>query len=123
MDGGLIEEREIVTPTVASLRQAAASRGATRRPYLFVLSEPDLHQLRQADVPVAACVVYAAIQAAVRAAGDVEWVTLSPRAMDALRHSFRWWWRQTEALERAGFIEVERHKGRLPRYRLAGARK
>lgn len=119
MEGVQITEREVVTPTVAALRLAAVSRGTKgRRPYLFVMSEGDVHKLRQAGIPVAACVVFAVIQSAVRAAGDEEWVTLSPRAVDALRQGFRWWWRQTEALEKAGFIAVERRRGRLPRYRL-----
>jgi len=114
-----IEEREVVTPTAAALRLAASRGSKPRRPYLFVISEHDLDKLRQAGVPVSACFAYAVIRGAVRAAGDeAGWVTLSPRAMDALRHSFRWWWRQTEALERAGFIECQRHRGRLPRYRL-----
>lgn len=116
--GEAIEEREVMTPTVAALRHAAASRNSKgRRPYLFVISEDDLHRLREAGVPVVACVVYAAIKGAVRASGE-EWVTLSSRTQDALRHSFRWWWRQTEALRRAGFIDVQRHCGRLPRFRL-----
>lgn len=114
-----IAEREVITPTKAALRLAALGRSnKSRRPYLFVISEDDLHRLRDAGVPVVACVVYAAICGAVRAAGTDDWVTLSPRTMDALRHSFRWWWRQTDALERAGVIEVKRHQGRLPRYRL-----
>jgi len=118
MDGEQIAEREIVTPTVAALRLTASSRGAKhRRPYLFVIDEHDLHKLRQAGIPVSACIVFAVIQSAVKAAGQ-DWITLSPRATDALRHSFRWWWRQTELLEKAGFIEVERQRGRLPRYRL-----
>ena len=116
-----IAEREIVTPTVAALRLSASVRGPkNRRPYLFVIDEFDLHKLRRAGIPVTGCVVYAVIQSAVKAAGQ-DWITLSPRAMDALRHSFRWWWRQTELLEKAGFIEVKRHRGRLPRYRLRNA--
>lgn len=116
-----VVEREVITPTVAALRLAAADKGSKgRRPYLFVISEDDLHKLRRADVPVSACIVYAAIRGAVRASGE-EWVTLSPRAQDALCHSFRWWWRQTAALEQAGVIEVRRHRGRLPRYRLTQA--
>jgi hypothetical protein len=84
-----------------------------------VITEDDLHTLRRAGVPESACIVYAAIRGAVLAVGDnTEWIVLTPRVQDALQHGFRWWWRQTEALRAAGFIEVERRRGRIPRYRL-----
>ena len=107
-------ERPVDTPTVTRLK--GERRGC--RPYLYVLTEDDLAALRVAGLSLSAAVVLACIKGAVRAARRHEWVTLTARTMVAVGRDARWWHTQTRRLERAGFIECERHRGRLPRYRL-----
>ena len=114
-----IPERPVDTPTMARLKLRAGVRGG--RPYAFVLTDHDLLALRDAGLPLATAAAYACIKGAARAARDTEWVTLRPRTVAAVGRDWRWWHRQTEQLEAAGFLEVERHRGRLPRYRLRQA--
>jgi len=111
-----IPERQVDTPTVARLKLEAATRG--RKPYVFVLTDHDLTALRAAGLPLSAIAAYACVKGAARAARYHEWVTLRQRTIDAVGRDWRWWHRQTEQLQDAGFIDVERHRGRLPRYRL-----
>jgi hypothetical protein len=110
-------ERPVDTPTVTRLK--GARRGG--RPYLYVLTEDDLAALRSARLSLSAAVALACIKGAVRAAPGHEWVTLTQRTVAAIGRDARWWHGQTQRLERAGFIECERHRGRMPRYRLRAA--
>ena len=110
-------ERPVDTPTVTRLK--GERRGC--RPYLYVLTEDDLAALRGAGLAMSAAVALACIKGAVRAARGHEWVTLTPRTLAAIGRDARWWHGQTRRLERAGFIECDRHRGRLPRYRLRTA--
>ena len=57
------------------------------------------------------------IQAASKAAGG-GWVTLRPQVRDAWGYGTEWWRVNTGKLVQAGFIEVERRSGAVPRYRL-----
>lgn len=110
-------ERLVDTPTVAWLKLRAS--GKSDRPYVFLLTDHDLIALRTAGLSLATATAYACIKGAVRAARDAEWVTLRPRTISAIGRDWRWWHHQTQRLEQCGFIECERHRGRLPRYRLA----
>lgn len=112
----LISERVVDTPTVARLKLRASSKSG--RPYAFLLTDHDLTALREAGLTLATAAAYACIRGAARAARGVEWVTLRPRTINAVGRDWRWWHDQTQRLEQAGFIEVQRHRGRLPRYRL-----
>ncbi len=107
-------ERAVDTQTVTRLK--SERRGC--RPYLYVLTEDDLAALRIAGLSLSAAVALACIKGAVRAARGHEWVTMTARTMAAVGRDARWWHTQTRRLERAGLIACERHKGRLPRYRL-----
>jgi len=111
-----IAERPIDTPTLSRLKQKVTERG--RHPYAFVLTDRDLTVLRNAGMPLSAIAAYACIRGAVRAGWRHEWVTLQPRTIAAVGRDRRWWYGQTLRLEQAGFVEVERCRGRLPRYRL-----
>ena len=112
-----IHEQRVDTPTVIDLRQALV----TMRPpqaYIFVLMEGDLVRLRDARVPPQAYVALALIKGAVRAAGSAEWITIKQRAYQSLGRDRRFWYEATQRLEAAGMIQVQRHRGRKPRYRL-----
>lgn len=111
-----IAERPTDTPTLVMLKRKVTERG--RHPYAFVLTDHDLTALRTAGMPLSAIAAYACILGAVRAGWRHEWVTLRPRTIAAVGRDRRWWYEQTQQLERAGFIVVERQRGRLPRYRL-----
>jgi hypothetical protein len=113
----LIADRPVDTPTVARLKLLA--NGKSGRPYAFFLTDHDLTALRTAGLSLATAAAYACIRGAARAARDAEWVTLRPRTINAVGRDWRWWHDQTQRLQVAGFIEVQRHRGRLPRYRLA----
>ena len=86
--------------------------------YVFRLDEEQVSNVRQLKLPDSALVAYAAITAAAYGDRANSWVTLSPRTMDSVGRGFRWWHNATSALERVGLIEVQRHPGRLPRYKL-----
>ena len=107
-------ERAVDTPMLTRLK--GERRG--RRQYLYVLTEDDLAALRASGLSLSAAVALACIKGAVRAARGHEWVTLTTRTLTAIGRDARWWHTQTRRLEGAGLIECERHKGRLPRYRL-----
>jgi len=104
------------TPTLQRLRQ---QRQAERlRPYVYLLTDEDLRLLSAAGVPMQAVTAYACIKGAVKAARGHEWVVVPQRTRDAVGKDWRWWHEQTQRLERAGFIDCQRCRGRLPRYRL-----
>jgi len=114
-----IAERPIDTPTLVMLKRKLTERG--KHPYAFVLTDHDLMALRTAGMTLATIAAFACIRGAVRAGWRHEWVTLRPRTIAAVGRDRRWWYEQTRHLERAGFIECQRHPGRLPRYRLREA--
>jgi hypothetical protein len=115
-----IAEKQIDTPTLAMLKRKVTELG--KHPYAFVLTDRDLTALRLAGMSLSAIAAYACIRGAVRAGWRHEWVTLPPRTIAAVGRDRRWWYEQTQRLERAGFIACERQPGRLPRYRLRQAR-
>ena len=116
-----IPERLVDTPTVARLKLRAVTKG--RRPYFFVIGEHDLLALRGAGLSLSTAVAFACIKGAAGAARRRDWVTLRPRTLEAVGKDFRWWYSHTSQLEQAGFIECQRHRGRLPRYRLRASKK
>ena len=104
------------TPTLQRLKQ---ERQAERlRRYVYLLTDEDLRRLSAAGVPMQAVTAYACINGAVKAARGHEWVVVPQRTREAVGKDWRWWHEQTQRLERAGFIECQRCRGRLPRYRL-----
>ena len=111
-----IPERPVDSPTMARLKLRASVKGD--RPYAYFLFDHDLVALQRAGLPLTTAVAYACIKGAARAARSTEWVTLRPRTVAAVGRDSRWWHRRTAQLEAAGMLEVERHRGRLPRYRL-----
>jgi hypothetical protein len=115
-----IHERPIDTLTVKHLKSAI--HRSRDRPYVFVLTDQDLVDFREAGLRLPAALAYACIKGAVRAAGGVEWVALRQRTTEAVGRNAKWWHEQTQRLERAGFIECQRKRGRTPRYRLAPVR-
>ena len=114
-----IREVASITPTIQRLKseRRQPSRKRPARPYGFFLTETELRRLAEAKVGTGPIVVYALIRSAARAA-RCEWVSLSLRVRKCFPRNYRWWHAATRKLEVAGFIECERHKGRLPRYRL-----
>lgn len=114
-----IKEKLHDTPTVAWLKELA-SRAPKRKSggYGFVLSDGELGRLYSAQMQSSGVVAYAVIRGAAHAAGRGRWVTVRPLAMKAVGKGYRWWHGATSRLEAAGFIECERHRGRLPRYRI-----
>jgi len=112
-----IREQRVDTPTVIDLRQALKSC-RPHQPYFFVLTDTDLVRLREKGVPLQAYVAFALIKAAARAAGGAEWVTIRQRARLSLGRDRRYWYEATRRLEVAELIQAQRHRGRLPRYRL-----
>lgn len=112
-----IRDRRVETPTVARLR-AERGRASASRPYGFYLSEIEFVRLAEGGISPAAILAYALIRSAARAALGREPVSIRPRVRDAWARDWRWWHRVSRELERAGFIACERHRGRLPRYRV-----
>jgi len=102
------------TPTVMAIR----ARQESRRLYVFRLDEAQVAAARGQRLPDSAVIALAAISGASYGARQGDWVTVPPRTMDCYGRSYRWWLRATTALQRAGLIEVVRHSGRQPRYRL-----
>ena len=102
------------TPTVMAIR----ARQESRRLYVFRLDEAQVTTARGQRLPDSALMALAAISGAAYGARQGDWVTVPPRTMDCYGRSYRWWLRATTALQCAGLIEVRRHPGRQPRYRL-----
>jgi len=111
-----IDERQVDTPTVERLKLGTSQKDG--RPYVFVLTDHGLVALRTAGMPLTTVAAYACIKGAVRAAHKHEWVTLTRRTLEAVGRDARWWHEHTQRLERAGFIDCRRHKGRMPCYGL-----
>lgn len=105
------------TPTVAAILE----RQRSRRVYVFRLDEAQVAKARSQKLPDSALMALAAVSGASYGSREGEWVTLPPRTMDCYDRSYRWWLRATTALQAAGLIEVRRHPGRQPRYRLKAA--
>jgi hypothetical protein len=114
------EEVAVMTPTILRLKseQERPTWKNPAQPYAFYLTETELRRLLEAKVGMGPVVVFALIRSAVRAARGRDWVTLRLRVRESVSRNYRWWHAVTQKLEVAGFIECERHKGRLPRYRL-----
>ncbi len=102
------------TPTLAALRARATARGA--KEYWFFLTSGDVQA--SAALGDAAVLAYALIRAAAWGPRANDWVKLTHRAADCMARGYRWWHGATSRLERAGLIEVQRQRGREPRYRL-----
>jgi hypothetical protein len=107
-----IDEAPAVTPTLAYLQ----SKRATRSLYWFYLDDQDV----RASAPLgdAAVLAFAVIRAAAWGPRAGQWVTVSRRAAEALDRGYRWWHAATSRLAKAGLIDVERTRGRMPRYKL-----
>jgi len=109
-------DRVVDTPTVARLR---AERSLRRpRGYGIWLTDQDLEALNDVELAPSTVLAFACIKSAAIAAGGDDWVALRSRVMKAMGRDYRWWFAQTQLLVRAGFLDVDRHRGRLPRYRL-----
>ena len=115
-------DRPFDTATVSRrksvVKKYSKDYNGTWRPYLFALTEPDLHRLNAARVSTSAVLAFAVIRSAERAAVGSEWVTIRKRARDAVGRDYRWWHSATRQLEAAKLIECQRQRGRLPRYRI-----
>lgn len=108
-----IRERVVDLPTLAALRQQRQER---EKVYVFRLSARELRSVSSlGDAPV---VAYALICAAGWGARSGDWVTVPAISVDSVDRGYRWWHAATQQLAAAGLIEVERHRGRMPRYRL-----
>jgi hypothetical protein len=121
-----IEEIAIDTPTILELKQRAKERTkhrGKRKPYGFSLSDEELARLVSARVSANAILAYAIIRSAAKAAPRETWVTLRARVREAVNRDYRWWWEVTTQLEAAGFIQCQRHRGRLPRFHVVKWRK
>ena len=120
-----IREVAATTPTIQRLKRERRQPSGKRpvRPYGFFVTETELRRLAEAKVGMGPIVAYGLIRSAARAARGEEWVSLSLRARKCFPRDYRWWHAATRKLELAGFIECERHRGRLPRYRLVQGRR
>lgn len=101
-------------PTASAIR----ARQKARPHYVFRLDERQVASARGCGLPDSAILALSAIAAASYGDREGQWVTLPQRTMDCMARSYRWWFRATSALEKAGMIDVRRHPGRRPRYRI-----
>jgi hypothetical protein len=113
----VVAERPVDTPTLVDLK----AKRAQAKEYRFLLMSRDLKAV--GGLGDAALIAYAVIRGAAWGPREKQWVTVSQRATDHLDRGYRWWHAATRRLEEAGLIQVERHRGRLPRYRLVQRRK
>jgi hypothetical protein len=113
----VVADRAVDTPTLVDLK----ARRAQTKEYRFSLTSRDLKLV--GELGDAALIAYAVIRGAAWGPRAKEWVTVSQRATDHLDRGYRWWHAATRRLEEAGVSQVERHRGRLPRYRLVQRRK
>jgi hypothetical protein len=114
-----MSEHRVDTPLIRRLRKKQARRKAA---YTFSLPLRDLSQLFGAGMTSKAVVVYAIIRGAAFGPRATQSVTIRKHVRDGVNRDYRWWRSATQRLEEAGFIDVERHRGRLPRYRLRPSR-
>lgn len=110
----VIGERVVDLPTVAALKRRREER---EKAYVFRLTAEGLRQVT--DIGDAAIVAYALICGASWGDRAGRWVTVPDIALNSLDRGYRWWHAATSHLAAAGLIEVDRQRGRLPRYRLA----
>lgn len=110
-----VQERPVDLPTTVELRRMKQEREQAKD-YAFHLTARTLHQVNH--LSDAAILAYALIRAAAWGDRADDWVTISARALSSLDRGYRWWHAATTQLADAGVIEVERHRGRMPRYRL-----
>ena len=106
-----IEEVLVDTPTTRRLKEKP------KRDYYFALQAEEVEALRQAGLPPASVLCFAAIRTAIRVTGD-EWAVVPRRTFDLFDLPTDWWRLNVRRLEAAGFIECDRSPGKLRRYRL-----
>ena len=102
------------TPTTARIREQRQARSL----YVFRLDEAQVAIARRRGLPDSALLALGAIAGAAYGERGTAWVTIPPRTTACFGRGYRWWLRATNALEKERLIEVERHSGRHPRYRL-----
>ena len=102
----------VMTPTLQMLKSKQRVKA-----YRYTVTQTDMVRARAADLGPGPVVALLGIQAASKAAGG-GWVTLRPQVRDAWGYGTEWWRVNTGKLVQAGFIEVERRSGAVPRYRL-----
>lgn len=105
----------VMTPTLQMLKSKQRVKV-----YRYTVTQADMVRARAADLGPGPVVALLGIQAASKAAGG-GWVTLRPQVREDWGYGAEWWRVNTSKLARAGFIEVERKPGALPRYRLTEA--
>jgi hypothetical protein len=102
----------VLTPTLQMLKGRQRAKA-----YRYIVTQPDMVRARAAGLGPGPVVALLGIQAASKAAGG-GWVTLRPQVRDAWGYDAEWWRVNSSKLAQAGFIEVERKPGAVPRYRL-----